>query len=42
MTGGQVSLSLDSHSDVPGEVRGAIRRLPAGRKPLRVIRADAA
>ena len=42
MTGGQVSLSLDSHSDVPGEARGAIRRLPAGRKPLRVIRADAA
>jgi DNA polymerase-3 subunit epsilon len=42
MTGGQVSLSLDSHSDVAGEVRGAIRRLPTGRKPLRVIRADAA
>ncbi len=42
MTGGQVSLSLDSLSDVPGEVRGAIRRLPAGRKPLRVIRADSA
>jgi DNA polymerase-3 subunit epsilon len=42
MTGGQVSLSLDSHSDVPGEARGALRRLPAGRKPLRVIRADAA
>jgi len=41
MTGGQVSLSLDSHSDVPGETRGAIRRLPAGRKSLRVIRADA-
>jgi DNA polymerase III subunit epsilon len=42
MTGGQVSLSLDSHSDVPGEARGAIRRVAAGRKPLRVIRADAA
>jgi len=42
MTGGQVSLSLDSHSDVPGESPGAIRRLPAGRNPLRVIRADAA
>jgi len=42
MTGGQVSLSLDSHSDVSGESRGAIRRLPAARKPLRVIRADAA
>jgi DNA polymerase-3 subunit epsilon len=42
MTGGQVSLSLDSHSDVPGESQGAIRRLAAGRKPLRVIRADAA
>ncbi|HYQ72658.1 MAG TPA: DNA polymerase III subunit epsilon [Gammaproteobacteria bacterium] len=41
MTGGQVSLSLDSHSDMPGESRGAIRRLPAGRKPLRIIRADA-
>lgn len=42
MTGGQVSLSLDSHSDVTGEARGGIRRLPAGRKPLRIIRADAA
>jgi DNA polymerase-3 subunit epsilon len=42
MTGGQVSLSLDSHSDVAGEVNGAIRRLPAGRKPLRIIRADPA
>jgi len=42
MTGGQVSLSLDSHSDAPGESRGAIRRLPAGRKSLRIIRADAA
>jgi DNA polymerase-3 subunit epsilon len=42
MTGGQVSLSLDSHIDMPGELQGAIRRVPAGRKPLRIIRADAA
>jgi DNA polymerase-3 subunit epsilon len=42
MTGGQVSLSLDSHSDVPGELRDKIRRLPAERKPLRIIRADSA
>lgn len=41
MTGGQVSLSLDSHSDVSAESQGTIRRLPPGRKPLRVIRADA-
>jgi len=41
MTGGQVSLSLDAEG--PGEVRGgtdgSIRRLPAGRERLRVIRA---
>jgi len=42
MTGGQVSLSLDSHSDTAGGSRNAIRRLAPGRKPLRVIRADAA
>jgi DNA polymerase-3 subunit epsilon len=42
MTGGQVSLSLDTESE--GEARGsgadsAIRRLPASRSRLRVIRA---
>ena len=42
MTGGQVSLSLDSHTDAQGAPQGTIRRVAAGRKPLRVIRADAA
>jgi DNA polymerase-3 subunit epsilon len=41
MTGGQVSLSLDSQPDTPGEQRQGIRRVAANRKPLRVIRADA-
>lgn len=41
MTGGQVSLSLDSQADTQGEQRSVIRRVVATRKPLRVIRADA-
>lgn len=41
MTGGQVSLSLDSQVDVQGEQRSVIRRVAATRKPLRVIRAGA-
>jgi DNA polymerase-3 subunit epsilon len=41
MTGGQVSLSLDSQADSQGEQRSVIRRVTATRKPLRVIRADA-
>jgi len=41
MTGGQVSLSLDSQADQNGEQRQVIRRLAANRTPLRVIRADA-
>lgn len=41
MTGGQVSLSLDSHTDAQGAPTGTIRRVAAGRRPLRVIRADA-
>jgi len=41
MTGGQVSLSLDIRS-VPGTSRGQkdLRRLPANRPPLPVVRAD--
>jgi DNA polymerase-3 subunit epsilon len=42
MTGGQVSLSLDSHVDSHGQRRSGIQRLPADRRPLTVIRADAA
>ena len=42
MTGGQVSLSLDSHADSTGQQRSTIRRLAADRRPLRVIRADEA
>ena len=42
MTGGQVSLSLDSHTDSNGQQRSAIQRLTADRLPLRVIRADEA
>ena len=41
MTGGQVSLSLDSQADLQGEQRQVIRRVAANRTPLRVIRADA-
>ena len=43
MTGGQVSLSLDSQTDAQGqgEQSSLIRRVPATRNPLRVIRADA-
>ena len=39
MTGGQVSLSLDSHVDKNGERRSSLRRLDAERPPLKVIRA---
>jgi len=42
MTGGQVSLSLDSHTDSHGQQRSTIQRLAADRRPLRVIRADEA
>jgi len=40
MTGGQAALSLDSRGDLHGEKPQSIRRLPADRPPLRVIRAD--
>jgi DNA polymerase III subunit epsilon len=40
MTGGQVSLSLDSRTDSSGKRRPEIQRLAADREPLRVIRAD--
>jgi len=42
MTGGQVSLSLDSHTDSNGQQRSTIQRVAANRRPLRVIRADEA
>ena len=42
MTGGQVSLSLDSRVDSQGVQRAEIRRVDPGRKPLRVIRASEA
>ena len=42
MTGGQVSLSLDSQIDSHGQQRSTIQRLAADRRPLRVIRADEA
>jgi len=42
MTGGQVSLSLDSHVDRHGQRRSGIQRVAADRLPLAVIRADAA
>jgi len=42
MTGGQVSLSLDSHADAQGNIQTEIRRLPADRPALKVIRADKA
>ncbi|PSF04766.1 DNA polymerase III subunit epsilon [Marinobacter fuscus] len=38
MTGGQTALSLDADSGEGGAI-GGIRRLAAGRKPLRVVRA---
>ena len=41
MTGGQVSLSLDSHVDRNGERRSSLRRVDAERPPLRVVRATA-
>jgi DNA polymerase-3 subunit epsilon len=40
MTGGQVSLSLDSHVDSNGQRRFGIQRVAADRRPLPVIRAD--
>jgi DNA polymerase-3 subunit epsilon len=40
MTGGQVSLSLDSHVDSNGQRRSSIQRIAADRRPLPVIRAD--
>ena len=40
MTGGQVSLSLDSRTDSGGHQRQDIQRLAADREPLRVIRAS--
>ena len=42
MTGGQVSLSLDSRADSNGDQRPEIQRLAADREPLRVIRASEA
>jgi DNA polymerase-3 subunit epsilon len=42
MTGGQVSLALGGHGESgTGPVRQAVRRLPASRPPLRVVRASA-
>jgi len=40
MTGGQVSLSLDSQTNLQGEQLNEIRRLAADREPLRVITAS--
>lgn len=40
MTGGQVSLSLDSHVDSNGQRRSGIQRVAADRQPLPVIKAD--
>jgi DNA polymerase-3 subunit epsilon len=40
MTGGQATLSLDSRGDSHGEKSQLIRRLPAERRPLRVIEAS--
>jgi len=42
MTGGQVSLSLDSRTDSNGNQRQDIQRVTADREPLRVIRASEA
>ncbi|MFV1973552.1 MAG: DNA polymerase III subunit epsilon [Thiohalobacterales bacterium] len=41
MTGGQVTLSLDSYADSPGGQAQEAHRLPADRPPLRVITATA-
>ena len=40
MTGGQVSLSLDSRTDSHGNQRAEIQRVAADREPLRIIRAS--
>jgi DNA polymerase-3 subunit epsilon len=40
MTGGQVSLSLDSQIDSNGQRRSTIQRVAADRRPLPVIRAS--
>jgi len=40
MTGGQVSLLLDTARDVGAMVGVTVRRIAAGRAPLRVVRAD--
>jgi len=40
MTGGQVSLSLDSHVDSNGQRRSTIQRVSADRQPLVVVIAD--
>jgi DNA polymerase-3 subunit epsilon len=40
MTGGQATLSLDSRGESHGEKPQSIRRLPADRRPLRVIEAS--
>jgi DNA polymerase-3 subunit epsilon len=40
MTGGQVSLSLDSRMDSHGNQRAEIQRVAADREPLRIIRAS--
>ena len=42
MTGGQVSLSLDSHVDSNGQRRSTIQRVAADRQPLPVLKADEA
>ena len=42
MTGGQVSLSLDSRMDSNGNQRSEIQRLSTNREPLCVIRANEA
>ena len=42
LTGGQATLSLDSHADAQGNIRTEIRRLPAYRPALKVIKADKA
>jgi DNA polymerase-3 subunit epsilon len=39
LTGGQASLSLDSHTDQHGNRQQSIRRLAEGRPPLKVIAA---
>jgi len=40
MTGGQVSLLLDTARDVGAAMSATVRRIAAGRAPLRVVRAD--